>query len=397
MSEQDLKQDQEAIEDSQPTELDEFKASMGDPSEVPEPTSTTSTAPGPSKDQGEKTPPKQGSSVKPVMPKEVGTKMGMINAMMKKMGGMNKNAVEMMYSMAMMPKEAMMKQAEAMGKMKMNAAMKPPKMGEAMNKKMKMGEEADTPKVTAADIDIKADVQALFGDEDLSEDFKEKATTIFETAVVNKINQAIDTYHTSMNESYIEDTSAIKNELSEKLDTYLDYVVESWAKDNELAIEQGLKAELTEDFMAGLKNLFEDHYIDIPETKVDVVEELAAKNEELQTQLNAEMEKNMAAKKAIEENDTQKMIDQVTEGLADTQKEKFQTLAEGVEFKDKESFQKKLSIIKESYFSIDNDKEVADLVGETDEPLDEEAKPEGSSLDPKMAGYTAAISRSLKK
>ena len=181
------------------------------------------------------------------------------------------------------------------------------------------------------------------------------------------------------------------------MDTYLDYVVEQWAKDNELAIEQGLKAELTEDFMSGLKNLFEDHYIDIPETKVDVVEELAAKNEELQSQLNAEMEKNMEAKKAIEENDQQKIIDTVTEGLAETQKEKFQTLAEGVEFKDKESFQKKLSIIKESYFSVDNDKEVADLVGETDEPLDEEAKPEGSSLDPKMAGYAAAISRSLKK
>ena len=200
-----------------------------------------------------------------------------------------------------------------------------------------------------------------------------------------------------MNESYQEDTQAIKDELSEKMDTYLDYVVEEWAKENELAIEQGLKAELTEDFMAGLKNLFEDHYIDIPEAKVDVVEELAAKNEELQGQLNAEMEKNIEAKKAIEENDQQKIIDQVTEGLAETQKEKFQTLAEGVEFKDIESFQKKLSIIKESYFSVDNEKEVADLVGETDEPLDEEAKPEGSSLDPKMAGYAAAISRSLKK
>ena len=105
----------------------------------------------------------------------------------------------------------------------------------------------------------------------------------------------------------------------------------------------------------------------------------------------------MEAKKAIEENDQQKIIDEVTEGLAETQKEKFQTLAEGVEFKDKESFQKKLSIIKESYFSVDNEKELADLVGETDEPLDEEAKPEVSSLDPKMAGYAAAISRSLKK
>ena len=388
MSEQDLKQDQEAIEDSQPTELDEFKASMGDPSEVPEPTSTKAAAPGPSKDQGDKMPPKQGSSMKAPMPKEVSTKMGMINAMMKKMNGMNKDAVEMMYNMAKMPKDKM---GETMNKM-MNAM----KMPMNSMKKPKMGEETEY-KVTAQDIDIKDDVKALFGNEDLSEEFKEKATTIFETAVVNKINETIETYNNSMNESYQEDTQAIKDELSEKMDTYLDYVVEEWSKENELAIEQGLKAELTEDFMAGLKNLFEDHYIDIPETKVDVVEELAAKNEELQGQLNAEMEKNIEAKKAIEENDQQKIIDQVTEGLAETQKEKFQTLAEGVEFKDIESFQKKLSIIKESYFSVDNEKEVADLVGETDEPLDEEAKPEGSSLDPKMAGYAAAISRSLKK
>ena len=383
MSEQDLKQDQEAIEDSQPTELDEFKASMGDPSEVPEPTSTTATAPGPSKDQGDKVAPKQGSS-KMEKPKEVGTKMGMINAMMKKMGGMNKDAVEMMYAMAMKPASEMMKMKETMGKQPM-MSMKKPKMEETEYK------------VTAADVDVKDDVKALFGEEDLSEEFKEKAATIFETAVVTKINEHIENYKSTINESFAQDTQAIRDELSEKMDTYLDYVVEQWAKDNELAIEQGLKAELTEDFMSGLKNLFEDHYIDIPETKVDVVEELAAKNEELQSQLNAEMEKNMEAKKAIEENDQQKIIDEVTEGLAETQKEKFQTLAEGVEFKDKESFQKKLSIIKESYFSVDNDKEVADLVGETDEPLDEEAKPEGSSLDPKMAGYAAAISRSLKK
>ena len=382
MSEQDLKQDQEAIEDSQPTELDEFKASMGDPSEVPEPTSTTAAAPGPSKDQGDKVAPKQGSS-KTEKPKEVGTKMGMINAMMKKMGGMNKQAVEMMYNMAKMPANEMMKKMEGMKQPMMS--MKKPKMEETEYK------------ISAEDIDIKDDVKALFGNEDLSEEFKEKASTIFEAAVVNKINEAMETYTSSMNESYQEDTQSIKNELSEKMDTYLDYVVEQWAKDNELAIETGLKAELTEDFMSGLKGLFEDHYIDIPESKVDVVEELASKNEELQSQLNAEMERNIEAKKAIEENDQQKIIDQVTEGLAETQKEKFQTLAEGVEFKDTESFQKKLSIIKESYFSIDNDTEVANLVGETDEPLDEEAKPEGSSLDPKMAGYAAAISRSLKK
>ena len=133
-------------------------------------------------------------------------------------------------------------------------------------------------------------------------------------------------------------------------------------------------------------------------------QDLEQNNSQIKLQIGKELTAGLGAgadpiigKKAIEENDQQKIIDTVTEGLAETQKEKFQTLAEGVEFKDKESFQKKLSIIKESYFSVDNDKEVADLVGETDEPLDEEAKPEGSSLDPKMAGYAAAISRSLKK
>ena len=254
MSEQDLNQDQEAIEDSQPTELDEFKASMGDPSEVPEPTSTTATAPGPSKDQGDKVAPKQGSS-KIEKPKEVGTKMGMINAMMKKMNGMDKKTVEMMMNMASMKPEQMSK---------MNAMMMPKKEGMYMSnmKKPKMGEETEY-KITADDIDIKDDVKALFGNEDLSEEFKEKASTIFETAVVAKINEAMETYNTTMNESYQEDTQSIKNELSEKMDTYLDYVVEQWAQDNELAIETGLKAELTEDFMSGLKGLFEDHYIDL--------------------------------------------------------------------------------------------------------------------------------------
>ena len=164
MSEQDLKHDQEAIEDSQPTELDEFKASMGDPSEVPEPTSTTAAAPGPSKDQGDKMPPKQGSSMKAPMPKEVSTKMGMINAMMKKMNGMNKDAVEMMYNMAKMPKDKM---GETM--QKMNAMMMPKEGMKPMMsmKKPKMGEETEY-KVTAKDIDIKDDVKALFGNEDLS-------------------------------------------------------------------------------------------------------------------------------------------------------------------------------------------------------------------------------------
>ena len=402
MSEQDLKQDQELEEVQAPeanedtTQIDEFKASMGDPSEVPEPTTKTASAPGPSKDQGEKTPPKQGSS-KMEKPKEVGTKMGMINAMMKKMGGMNKQAVEMMYNMAMMPKAKM---GETM--QKMNAMMMPKegmKMNAAMKPKMKM-EEVETGdssnevyKVTPQDIDIKDDVKALFGNEDLSEEFKDKAATVFEAAVVSKINEHIDIYNTTVQSSFVEDVNAIKEEMAEKMDSYMDYVVEQWSDENKLAIEQGLKNELVEDFMKGLKGLFEEHYIDIPEEKVDVVEELAAKNEELQAQLNAEIERNVEIKKDLDENSKNKMVDTVSEGLTETQKDKFKTLAEGIDFSDKETYQKKLETIKESYFVEETQKEVTSPIGDTEEPLDEEVKqPKGS-----MAGYVNAISRSLKK
>ena len=382
MSEQDLKtkdqeleevQAPEAKEDS--TQIDEFKASMGDPSEVPEPTSKTADAPGPSKDQGEKTPPKQGSS-KMEKPKEVGTKMGMINAMVKKMSRMNKGAINSMMSY-------------------MNNGMKP------MSADMKMEEvESDEDsvtsqeyKVTPQDIDIKDDVKALFGNEDLSEEFKDKAATVFEAAVVSKINEHIDIYNTTVQSSYEADVKTIKEEMAEKMDSYMDYVVEQWADENKLAIEQGLKAELTEDFMKGLKGLFEEHYIDIPEEKVDVVEELAAKNEELQSQLNAEIERNVEIKKDLDENSREKMVSSVSEGLTETQKDKFKTLAEGIEFSDRETYQKKLETIKESYFVEETQKEVTSPIGDTEEPLDEEVKqPKGS-----MAGYVNAISRITKK
>jgi propanediol dehydratase small subunit len=380
MSEQDLKtkdqeleevQAPEAKEDS--TQIDEFKASMGDPSEVPEPTSKTASAPGPSKDQGEKTPPKQGSS-KMEKPKEVGTKMGMINAMVKKMSRMNKTAINSMYG-------------------NMMSGMKKPMGEETETEEVTNEVPSQDYKVTPQDIDIKADVKALFGNEDLSEEFKDKAATIFETAVVTKINEHIDIYNTTVQSSYEEDVKAIKEEMAEKMDSYMDYVVEQWADENKLAVEQGLKAELTEDFMKGLKGLFEEHYIDIPEEKVDVVEELAAKNEELQSQLNAEIERNVEIKKDLDENSREKMVSSVSEGLTETQKDKFKTLAEGIEFSDKETYQKKLETIKESYFVEETQKEVTSPIGDTEEPLDEEIKqPKGS-----MAGYVNAISRTLKK
>tara|TARA_A100000171_G_scaffold38741_1_gene38166 strand:- start:960 stop:2108 length:1149 start_codon:yes stop_codon:yes gene_type:complete len=382
MSEQDLKTEDQELEEVQApeanedsTQIDEFKASMGDPSEVPEPTSKTASAPGPSKDQGEKTPPKQGSS-KMEKPKEVGTKMGMINAMVKKMSRMNKSAINSMYGNMMSMKKPM------------NAGMK--------MEEVESDEDSVTSqeyKVTPQDIDIRDDVKALFGNEDLSEEFKDKAATVFEAAVVSKINEHIDIYNTTVQSSYEEDVKAIKEEMAEKMDSYMDYIVEQWADENKLAVEQGLKAELTEDFMKGLKGLFEEHYIDIPEEKVDVVEELAAKNEELQSQLSAEIERNVEIKKDLDENSREKMVSSVSEGLTETQKDKFKTLAEGIEFSDKETYQKKLETIKESYFVEETQKEVTSPIGDTEEPLDEEIKqPKGS-----MAGYVNAISRTLKK
>jgi hypothetical protein len=381
MSEKDLKTEDQELEEVQApeakedsTQIDEFKASMGDPSEVPEPTSKTADAPGPSKDQGEKTPPKQGSS-KMEKPKEVGTKMGMINAMVKKMSRMNKSAINSMYG-------------------NMMSGMKKPMMGEETAENEETNEvPSQEYKVTPQDIDIKDDVKALFGNEDLSEEFKDKAATVFEAAVVSKINEHIDIYNTTVQSSYEEDVKAIKEEMAEKMDSYMDYVVEQWADENKLAIEQGLKAELTEDFMKGLKGLFEEHYIDIPEEKVDVVEELAAKNEELQSQLNAEIERNVEIKKDLDENSREKMVSSVSEGLTETQKDKFKTLAEGIEFSDRETYQKKLETIKESYFVEETQKEVTSPIGDTEEPLDEEVKqPKGS-----MAGYVNAISRITKK
>ena len=274
------------------------------------------------------------------------------------------------------------------------SGMKKPMMGEETTENEETNEvPSQEYKVTPQDIDIKDDVKALFGNEDLSEEFKDKAATVFEAAVVSKINEHIVIYNTTVQSSYEEDVKAIKEEMAEKMDSYMDYVVEQWADENKLAIEQGLKAELTEDFMKGLKGLFEEHYIDIPEEKVDVVEELAAKNEELQSQLNAEIERNVEIKKDLDENSREKMVSSVSEGLTETQKDKFKTLAEGIEFSDKETYQKKLETIKESYFVEETQKEVTSPIGDTEEPLDEEVKqPKGS-----MAGYVNAISRITKK
>ena len=240
-------------------------------------------------------------------------------------------------------------------------------------------------------IDVSADVEALTKDEDLSEDFKSKAATIFEAAVKSKINDAKKKMHASYEEKLKEEVETTKSELVEKVDSYLNYVVEEWMQENKLAIERGIKGEIAEDFIGGLKKLFEDHYIDVPDEKYDVLEDQASKIEDLEKKLNEQIEKNVEQNKAIGELKRQDIIDEASKDLADTAKEKFNKLAEEVEFSNEEDFTTKVSTIKESYFGAkkESSTEIDDVAvaGGSDDQVDP------ADLSNSMAAYTAAISK----
>ncbi len=199
-------------------------------------------------------------------------------------------------------------------------------------------------------IDISADVEALTKDEDLSEDFKSKAATIFEAAVKSKVSEAKKKMHASYEEKLKEEVDTTKSELVEKVDSYLNYVVEEWMQENKLAIERGIKGEIAEDFIGGLKKLFEDHYIDVPDEKYNVLEDQATKIENLEAKLNEQITKNVEQNKAIGELKRQDIIDESSSDLADTAKEKFNKLAEEVEYSNEEDFKTNVSTLKESYF-----------------------------------------------
>ena len=198
---------------------------------------------------------------------------------------------------------------------------------------------------------MKEDVDALFADDStISEEFKDKVSTIFEARVqdrVTQIEEEIEEKYTSMLEEAIDD---IKTDLTNKVDDYLNYVVEQWLTDNEIAIESGLRAELTEEFIAGLRNLFAEHYIDVPTEKVDLVDELAGKVEELESKLNEEIERGISYAKALVESRKNELSREVCDGLTTTQAEKIKSLAEGVEFSTEEEYTNKLETIRENYF-----------------------------------------------
>ena len=200
------------------------------------------------------------------------------------------------------------------------------------------------------DLDVKEDVDALMSGEDLSEDFKTKAGTVFEAAIKSKLRSEIDRIHEEVKSEKETEMETFKEDLTEKVDTYLNYVVEEWTKENELAIERGLKGEIAEDFISGLKQLFEDHYIDVPDEKYDVLEAQSEKIAELEDKLNESIQKNVE----MTENNSllvrEQVISEVSDDLAQTEIEKFKGLVEDVDFTGEESFREKLSTLKESYF-----------------------------------------------
>ena len=237
------------------------------------------------------------------------------------------------------------------------------------------------------DIDVKEDVDALVSDEDsLSEEFKVKAATIFEAAVKSKVRAEVERIHEEVEAEKEKAIDDVKDNLTEKVDTYLNYVVEEWTKENELAIERGLKGEIAEDFIAGLKQLFEDHYIDVQDEKYDVLEAQSEKISELEEKLNNEIQKNIEIKESNSKLVREQIVSEISDDLADTESEKFKELTSDVDFSDDESFRDKLNTLKESYFPRTKE-EITSVDDENTTGLAQDV-----DMSDKMARYTNAIS-----
>ena len=263
-------------------------------------------------------------------------------------------------------------------------------MTNAEKDKEKKGKEMLKAMYKSENLDVSDHVSALVsGENDLSEEFKTKAATIFESAIKSKVKEIAETMEADYNNKLEQESAKAKEELTEKVDSYLSYVVEEWMKENEIALERGIKGEIAEDFITGLKKLFSEHYIDVPDEKYDVLEAQATKIEDLEKKLNEQIEKNVELNKDNADKTRNEVMAEVAADLADTQKEKFAKLAEEIEYSTSEDFKKKCETIKESYFGKKESK---------DESLDDVAAAGPSSLNSEdlskaMAAYTAAISK----
>ena len=201
------------------------------------------------------------------------------------------------------------------------------------------------------EVDIEEDVNALFGGEDLSEEFKEKAKLVFETALNAKVSEVKEALEAKYSETLEERIAEEKASLSDRVDNYLEYVADEWFTENALAVEQGLKTDMTESFLSGMKSLFEEHYVTIPDDKYDVLESMVEKLDDMETKLNEQIEKNVSLNSRLGESVANGILESVSEGLASTQKEKLASLSESVEFESEESYREKLETLRESYFS----------------------------------------------
>ena len=263
--------------------------------------------------------------------------------------------------------------------------MKKEKMKKEMKKEKMKKEEFEE---RLSHVDVTDDVEALTSGEELTEEFKEKASVIFEAAVKSKLREEVQRIEEEKELEVQEYINEHKDELVEKVDKYLNYVVEQWMSDNQLAVERGLKGEIAEDFISGLRTLFEEHYIDVPNEKYDILEAQSEKLEEMEEKLNEEIQKNVELKSQVSTHIKESIFVEVSEELSDTEQEKFKSLIEDLEFIDEESFKFKLNSLKESYFP--RTKTVS-------ESVDHDTQIQETEVSDSMAKYVAAISKSINK
>ena len=242
-------------------------------------------------------------------------------------------------------------------------------------------------------IDVEQDIQALLEGEELSEEFQNKARTIFEAAIRTKLSEIKEQVKVSYEEKLVEEVASIKEELKDRVDSYLEYVADEWVQENKIAIEHGLKSEMTESFLEGMRSLFEEHYVTIPEEKYDVIESMVDKLDEMEDKLNEQIEKNVALNKRLSESTADVIFADVTEGLAQTQRDKLASLIENVEFESEESYREKISTLRKSYFP-DN----AGVQRDNSENLTEGNQAEVSaSVSSTMEAYLKTLGRVSKK
>lgn len=250
--------------------------------------------------------------------------------------------------------------------------------------------EEEAPKI---EYNVEEDVNALLQGEELSEEFQEKARTIFETAINAKVGEITEQLQATYEEALVEEVAAIKEGLEERLDAYLEYVADEWIQENALQVEHGLKTEMTESFMQGMKSLFEDHYVTIPEDRYDVIESMVDKLDEMEAKLNEQIDKNVALNKRLAESVADVIFAEVTEGLALSQKDKLATLAENVEFDSESDYREKLVTLRKSYFP-----ENAGAQRDHSETISEGTEVAGQeSASPLMESYMNTLRRVSKK